>query len=297
MKKIAIIGGGPIGLYFASLCEKAHLDYTVFEASEKVGGQIHLYPAKKFLDVDGFMNQEAIKFVEALTLQVCKDNIKLNTKVNDIKESTDKVTLITTAGNFDFDYAVIAIGLGSYTPRPLGVEHEAECKNIIYTISDFSFLANKRVAIFGGGDSALDWAKEISMHSDDVHLVHRRTEFRGNVNTIKDCKTLKVHLPYVPHHIALTGDHCTSITIKNVNSEEMIEIPVDYVIVNYGCIPTMTPFNYPHEGNFLKGNEKHALSARVYAIGDCLTYQDKKRRIEPGKAEANLVLAALTQLA
>lgn len=287
MKKIGIIGAGPIGLYFASLCEEKKLDYIIFEATDHVGGQIvNLYPQKEITDIAGFENKCAIDLIEYLKRKVNLNRIQFNQKVIDISNHhifTDKV-------KYEFDYIVIAVGLGMYSPRPLGLEGEKDCKNILYSLNDFSFLANKRVAIFGGGDSALDWAKEISCHSNDVHLVHRRLEFRGNSNTICNCSNLKVHLPYVPFKLKVNNQKCEIITIKKVDEEQYIDIPVDYVLVNYGSIPVNTPFKYPHEGNFLKVNDKYSVEENVYAIGDCASYQGKIRRIEPGKKEANRVL-------
>lgn len=287
MKKIAIVGAGPIGLYFASLCEEKKLDYTVFEATDHVGGQIvNLYPQKKFLDVVGFENQSAENFVNYFQKKVNFERIHLNEKVTSIS----KHTLTTNKREYYFDYIVIAVGLGMYCPRCLGIECENKCNNVLYALKDFSFLANKRVVIFGGGDSALDWAKEISLHSNDVHLVHRRLEFRGNADTIKNCTNLKVHLPYVPFKLKINNNKCEMITIKKVDEDKYIDIPVDYVLVNFGCVPVNIPFNYPHEGNFLKVNNKQALDDGVYAIGDCAIYPNKLRRIEPGKKEAHAVL-------
>ena len=313
MEKIAIIGAGPIGLYFASLCEEKKIDYTIFEATDQIGGQIvNLYPQKKFMDVRGFENQCAIEFVNDLKKRVNIEKIHFNEKVKAVSHNL----LVTEKGEYHFPYIIIAVGLGMYCPRTLGLNQENECKNILYSLHDFSFLSGKRVAIFGGGDSALDWAKEISCHSDNVHLIHRRTEFRGNANTIsqlsddvhlihrrlefrgnadtiKNCAKLKVHLPYVPHALKKQGDKCEVITIKKVDEDSYIDIPVDYVLVNYGCMPVNTPFNYPHEGNFLKVNEKYAVDDGVYAIGDCAAYPSKLRRIEPGKKEANVVYSDL----
>ena len=297
MKKIGIIGAGPIGLYFASLLEKEKIPYVVIEATGDIGGQIfNLYPHKKFEDVIGFEGKEAITFVEDLKHKVNLTNIKFNEKVVDIVEG-EKPVVVTNKAKYEFDYVVIAVGLGMYTPRTMGLEGEEGCKNILYALNNFDFLYGKRVAIFGGGDSALDWSKELSLHSDNVHLIHRRTEFRGNPETIKNSKNLHVHLPYVPHKLTRSGDVCTSITIKNAQAEDTIDIPVDYVVVNFGSVPVNTPFKYEHLGNFLKVNEKYAVSSRVFAIGDCASYEGKARRIEPGKKEANAVLSYLSTLA
>ena len=50
--------------------------------------------------------------------------------------------------------------------------------SIFYSVKDKNNFKDKKICIFGGGDSALDWAIELSKISDVV-LVHRRNEFRG----------------------------------------------------------------------------------------------------------------------
>ncbi len=297
MINIGIIGAGPIGLYFASLLEEKKINYTIFEATDQIGGQIiNLYPHKKFEDVNGFINKEAINFVDELKNKINLNNVKLNTKVIDIND-INKPTIITANKQYEFDYVVIAVGLGMYTHRTMGLIDEDKCNNILYSLNNFEFLFNKKVAIFGGGDSALDWAKELSKHSNDIHLIHRRTEFRGNADTIKDSKNLHVHIPYIPYTLKYENDKCTSITIKHAQKEEFIDIPVDYVLVNFGSVPINTPFKYEHIGNFLKVNNKYQINSKVFAIGDCITYENKLRRIEPGKKEANEVLSYLLTLA
>ena len=67
-------------------------------------------------------------------------------------------------------------------------------------------------------------------------LVHRRDEFRGNVDTIKDCD-IKIYLSYVPE--SLTEN---KIKIKSVKSDHDIELDYDYILVNFGQIVTKTEF-------------------------------------------------------
>ena len=143
--------------------------------------------------------------------------------------------------------------------------------------------------IFGGGDSALDWAKHLSCISNEIHLVHRRTEFRGNSDTIKNCKNLKIHLPYIPKEIKINGDLATEITIQKVESEELLSIPVDYIFVNFGNVAKQSNFNFPKTGAFLNVNSSLEVAPHIYAIGDVASYENKTRRIAPGNKEADLV--------
>lgn len=291
MKKVIIIGAGPIGLYFASLCEERGIDYLVLEGSNKVGGQIsHLYPEKEVVDLPNIESIKAIDYIRLLEGKVNPKNIVFEARVESIKKG-ENIEVSTGKSTYFCEKLVIAAGLGASVPRPLGVEHENEVSNIIYSVHDFSHLKDKHVAIFGGGDSALDWAKEISAISDHVHLIHRRMEFRGNPETIKDCKNLAIHLPFVPGSIEVKDGKTVSVTINKVDEEGKSEtIPVDYIFVNYGNVAKQSDFPFEKEGLFLKVNENCEIEKNIFAIGDICAYENKTRRMAPGINEANKVI-------
>ena len=279
---VLIIGAGPAGLYFANLCEKGGIDYILLDASDTVGGQItHLYPEKEIIDIPGIKSIVSKDYVQMLLNGINKQNLLLNTKVEKIENNT------VFAGDFiaKSKYIVLAIGLGFSSPRPLGLEHEDECSNILYHLKKFDFLKNKKVAIFGGGDSALDWSREISKISDNVHLIHRRTEFRGNAETIKNCFNLSVHRPYIPYSIEYDNHLAKSVTIKEVRSdgepEHFETIPVDYILVNYGNVASNCDFGFERQGLFVKVDHNNRVNNNVFAVGDICEYENKKRRIAP----------------
>jgi len=288
---VAIIGAGPAGLYFASLCEKNNIDYIVLEASDKIGGQItNLYPKKEIVDIPGIEMIISGDYISYLEKQVNSQNILLNKKVINIEGNIvfcDELTV--QAKNI-----VIATGLGFSSPRPLGVEHENECSNIVYHVKDLEFLRNKKVAIFGGGDSALDWAKAVSKLSNDVHLIHRRIEFRGNADTIKDCVNLKIHLPFIPSSIKVENNKASSVQIKEVVGEgqngKTVDIPVDYVLVNYGNIASSLNFGFETEGAFIKVDHENRVKNNIFVIGDACQYENKKRRIAPLIEESEKII-------
>ena len=291
---ILIIGGGPAGLYFVSLCEKDKKDYLLLEASDSLGGQLpRLYPEKDIVDIEGIKVIKAKDYASLLQSKIDLGRVLLNTKAIDIIPG-NPVLVKTNKGDITSDYLIVATGLGSSTPRPLGVNNEFDVTNIVYKLDDFSNLKDKRVAIFGGGDSALDWAKHLSQISDNVSLIHRRLEFRGNADTIKDCKNLKVYLPFVPDHIDIEKDKVVSITIREVVEEgktpKYTAIPVDLILVNYGNIAEQTSFPFEKDGAFIKVNPSDfSVKNNIFVIGDVASYENKKRRIQPSINEANHV--------
>jgi len=287
--KVIIVGAGPIGLYFASKCEKCGLDYLVLEGSDSTGGQLtRLYPEKEIVDIPGIESIKSADYIELLKSKVNLNRVLLNTQVSNIINGKE-IQIFSGKTVYFCEFLVLATGLGASVPRPLGVEGEKDCDNIIYSVKSFDHLKNKRVAIFGGGDSALDWAKEISAISDNVHLIHRRTEFRGNPDTIKDCKNLNVHLPYVPFSIVSENGKAKSVTIKRADAEEFMTIDVDFIFVTYGNIASLSSFPFKMENAFLVVNEENRVENNVFAIGDVCQYQNKTRRIAPGLKEADKV--------
>jgi len=114
-------------------------------------------------------------------------NIKfhLNERVDEVKNKEGQWHVKTNSGTtFSTPNVIIAGGVGSFEPRKFSSKEceQFEGKSIFYSIKDKNIFKNKIVSIFGGGDSALDWAVELSANSK-VNLIHRRDEFRGAQST------------------------------------------------------------------------------------------------------------------
>ena len=300
MKHVAIliIGAGPAGLYFANKCERDKLDYLLIEASDTLGGQLtRLYPEKEIVDIKGIDSIKSKDYISLLLEGIDQNKVCLNTKATEIIPG-DQISIKTNRKEYKCDYLIIATGLGSSTPRPLGVDNENNVTNIAYKLDDFTVLKDKRVAVFGGGDSALDWAKHLSQISNNISLIHRRLEFRGNAETIKDCKNLKVYLPFVPDHIDIKNNKAISVTIREVVEEEktpkFVAIPVDLILVNYGNIAEQSSFPFEKDGAFLKvDSNNYSVAKNIFVIGDVASYENKKRRIQPSIDEADRVYSLI----
>lgn len=297
MFDLIVIGGGPVGLNTALEFSKRK-KVLIIEAEDFLGGQISkLYPMKEIVDLSFTPSIIAKDYIDKLVKE-CKENknieIHLNEKAVALNPSENGVIIVTNKQSYEAKDIVISIGLGASSPRPMGVENENKCTNILYSLKDLSTLKNKEVLVLGGGDSALDWTKEISKISEHVTIIHRRREFRGDFNTIKDIKNVIVKTPYVPFKIEYENNLLTHLVIKNVETEELETLKADYVFVNYGNIPMVEHFNLDTVTNGLVVNQNFETSMKhVYAIGDVARYENKKNRIQPALNDLTKLLTII----
>lgn len=290
--EIIVVGAGPVGLYLASKLEEKKKDYLLLESDSEVGGQItRLYPQKLVVDVPLFGECQAHEIVEKLLAKIDKKKVHTSEKVLDIKNENQNISVKTSLETYVSKAVIIATGLGESEPRPLGVPNEKECQEILYELKDPSLLKGKRVVIFGGGDSALDWARDLSRLALETHLVHRRTEFRGDPKTIEG-RPIVLHLPFVPQAIAMKEGHLQSVAIQNVATKEEKEIPTDFVLVNYGQIPVPSTFGLPlsSEGFGILSSQEYEVLPGIFVAGDVCFDKNRKKRMVPGFEEADTIL-------
>ena len=160
-----IIGAGPTGLFTAHQLKIIGLDCQIVDNLDKAGGQcIELYPDKPIYDIPAIPECTGEELTQNLMKQLDPFNIKyhLNERVDEVKRKDDNWEVKTNKGTeFITPNVIIAGGVGSFEPRkfPLKECEQYEDKSIFYSIKDKKIFEGKTVTIFGGGDSALDWAE------------------------------------------------------------------------------------------------------------------------------------------
>ena len=198
MKKIdtIIIGAGPVGLFAVHQLGIKGLKAVIIDNLDKVGGQcIELYPDKPIYDIPAVPECTGKELTDKLREQIKPFNTEffLNERVNEIKQDNNHWIVKTNKdNNFSAPNIIIAGGVGSFEPRKLSVKNaeKFEGNSLFYSIKNKEDLKNKNISIFGGGDSALDWALELSKFSK-INLIHRRKEFRGAPHTLSEIKKLE----------------------------------------------------------------------------------------------------------
>ena len=297
-----IIGAGPTGLFCAHQLGMIGLKCEIIDNLDKIGGQcIELYPDKPIYDIPAISKCTGEQLTNNLINQIKPFNFKchLNERVEEIRRENKK-WFVKTSKNTEIiaPNIVIAGGVGSFEPRKFsakGIE-KFEGKSILYSVKDKSIFKEKSVVIFGGGDSALDWAIELSKTSN-VIIVHRRDEFKGaqsSVDKIKELKKNKQLEIFTQYQLASVKgvDTIDSIEIKHEDGE-IKSLKADYVLGFFGLIMQLGPIinwglnidkkKIPVDTEKFETNQKG-----IFAIGDICSYPGKLKLILSGFHEGAL---------
>ena len=297
-----IIGAGPVGLFCVHQLGIIGLKCEVVDNLDKIGGQcIELYPDKPIYDIPAVPECTGEELTNNLIeqIKVFKTNFHLNERVEEIKKAEKKWLIKTNKGTkFEASSIIIAAGVGSFEPRkfPTKEIEKYEGKQILYSIKDKKIFKDKTVTIFGGGDSALDWAIELS-NTSKVILVHRRDEFRGmqasidKVNQLKDEGKIEVHTKYQLGSVS-GNEKVESIKIKH-DDESIKEIKTDYVLGFFGLIMQLGPIaewglNLDKKTVPVNTENFETNKEGIFAIGDICTYPGKLKLILSGFHEGAL---------
>ncbi|MGL4818503.1 MAG: NAD(P)/FAD-dependent oxidoreductase, partial [Bacilli bacterium] len=287
---ITIIGGGPVGLFTAFYGGMRHASVKIIESLPQLGGQLSaLYPEKYIYDVAGFPKVRAQELVNELTKQMnqFEQEICLEENVEKVEKQADGSFLIETNKGIHYSKSVIiTAGNGAFQPRRLEVEgsERFEKANLHYFVNDMSVFKDKRVVVFGGGDSAVDWALMLEEVAKEVTIIHRRDKFRAHEHSVENLmqSTVSVKTPFVP--VALNGDEkITSVVIENVNDKTTETIEVDAVIVNYGFVSSLGPIKdwgiEISKNSIVVNSRQETNIAGIFAAGDICTYEGKVKLI------------------
>ena len=306
-----IIGAGPTGLFTAHQLKLIGLDCEIVDNLDKIGGQcIELYPDKPIYDIPAVPECTGEELTNNLLNQLKPFDIRfhLSERVEEVKKEGNSWLVKTSGGNsFLTPNVIIAGGVGSFEPRKFSPKEceKFENKSLFYSVKDKNIFNGKTVSIFGGGDSALDWAIELSKESQ-VNLIHRRDEFRGAQATVDKMHALvkdgKINL-FTKYQMANVHGEQTleSIDIKHDN-DEIKNLKTEYVLGFFGLIMQLGPIaNWGlnlNKKTIEVDTEKFETNQNgIYAVGDICNYPGKLKLILSGFHEGALAARACFKLA
>ena len=297
-----IIGAGPVGLFAVHQLGIKGLNSIVIDNLDKAGGQcIELYPDKPIYDIPAVPECTGQELTEKLLEQIKPFNTKffLNERVEEVKKDKENWIVRTSKNNeFLSPNIIIAGGVGSFEPRKLPVKESEnfEDKFLFYAVKNKEQFKNKNISIFGGGDSALDWALELSKFSK-ITLIHRRNEFRGAQHTLSKIKKLekegKVSIKTPCQIESLDNEkELKSITIK-FDDGKTEKIQTDVILGFFGLIMKLGPiaeWGLNMDKKTIEVNPKNFETNKkgIFAAGDICSYPGKLKLILSGFHEVAL---------
>ena len=218
-KKIAVIGGGPGGLEAARVAAAKGHEVTIYEKTDKLGGQIAAAATPPF-------KTQLNKFLDYLILQ----NEKLGVKIRMNTEIDENSIELESA-----DEIIVAIGAKPFVPPIPGIENDHVIEVIDAHLARRSEVGNK-IILAGGGLSGCDCALELAMEGKNVTIIEMLDEVATNAMVINRIALLKKLADYNVQlmtgcKILKLDKHGVSIECKDGRT---LELKADTVIASFG---------------------------------------------------------------
>lgn len=268
---MAIIGAGPAGLTAAIYAARARLEVEVFEKGF-IGGQVAT--ATHVENYPGFPEGvEGIELIERMKKQAEKFGARVRfAEVKGI--DWDNRVLMTSQGNVSVEALIIASGA---SPRELGVKGEREFKGkgVSYcAVCDGAFYTDEKVAVVGGGNTAVEEALYLTKFASKVYLIHRRDALRAEkILQERLFSNPKVEILWNSIVREIVGeDFVKGMLIENVLTGDMKNIEVAGVFVYIGLKPNTGFLNglveLDHDGFIITNDEMETSIEGIFAAGD-----------------------------
>lgn len=270
---VIIVGGGPAGLTAAIYVGRAGKSAAVFE-KEMIGGQItYTGEIDNFPAVPGIGGAEyAMKLQEQA--ESCGAEIYMEGIQEIQKEADGTFTLRTEDDSYGAEAVILATGLqrrkmevpGEETLTGRGLSYCAVC--------DGAFFRNRDVAVYGGGNTAVEDAIYLAGICRKVTIIHRRNRFRAEERLVQELKSKdNVEFALEKTVASVEGEKMvTGVTVLDGNTGETTLIPVDGMFVAIGQIPNGDAFRNlveTDEAGYYQVDENcTATTEGVFVAGD-----------------------------
>ena len=298
-----IIGAGPVGLFSVFELGILGLNAHVIDNLDKIGGQcIELYPDKPIYDIPGIPNCTGEDLIKKLIEQIkpFKPEFHLNQRVNELKKNNKLWQVVTSDKKiFETPNIIIAGGVGSFEPRKVDIKNAEKFEGIgfYYSVKNKFKFKDQIVAVFGGGDSALDWTLELSNIAKKVYLIHRREDFKGAPHTLNKIKEIaksgRIEVKTFYQLKGINGDKKLENIEIQKNNDAIETLKLDSVIAFFGLKMELGPIanwglNLEEKCILVNTKDFQTNEHGIFAIGDICTYPGKLKLILSGFHEGAL---------
>ncbi len=302
---VTIVGGGPVGLFGATLASLHGMKVKIIESLPELGGQLYaLYPEKPVYDVAGFPAIAAKDLATNLIAQMDRLHpaVVLKESVESVQNLEDGTFVLRTSEAEHYSRTVLlAVGIGSFTPRRLPAQQADifEGKGLHYFVPPLETFTDQHVLVVGGGDTAVDWALAVSKRAHKVSIVHRRNEFRAQEDSVRqmyDTPNISIITPAEVEEI-FGQQQVAGVRVKHQETGG-IELEVDAIIGGLGFHPNLGPvksWGIDLKGSTIKVSLDSMLTSRegIWAVGDSVYYPGKVKLIATGFGEVGIAVAQI----
>ncbi len=297
MTDILIIGSGPAGLTAAVYALRAEKSVLILEKGA-FGGQVTFSP--KIENFPGSVSISGNEFADALVSQVIEAGGDFVAAEVTGLEKTEKGFLLRTT-DIAYEARVVIIASGA-RHRALGLPREEELcgSGVSYcAVCDGAFYKNQKVAVVGGGNSALQETLLLSELCEKVTVIQNLPEFTGEEKLLNRCRQ-KDNIELIPGYTVrelLGKEQLTGVRIKAVENADEQLIDCAGLFIAIGLQPQNEAFADLAEmdamGYIITDDSCRTKTAGLFAAGDCR--QKKIRQITTACADGTV--AALEALA
>ncbi len=301
---LLIIGAGPAGCSAAVYAARSGIK-TIIAGGAMPGGQ--LLQTNDIENYAGFINPvPGFELMDNMHKQCKRLGVEIvSDEIVKLEGSQTPFTL-TAAGGTQYQATAVIIAAGA-SARWLGVEGEERLKGhgvSACATCDGFFFKGKEVVVVGGGNTAFEDALFLSQICPKVTLVHRREGFRADavtVEKVRNTPNITMQLNCVPEQV-LGDTAVTGVILRNVKTQEKIEIPCAGIFVAVGAVPQTEWLK--GSGVALEDNGLVKVDARqhtnidgVFAAGDCTESEFRQAVVAAGSgAKAGIVASAFVNL-
>ena len=274
---VIVIGTGPAGYTAAIYASRANLKVLCFEGWQP-GGQlttttvVENWPGfEKGIDGNQLMQEMKKQAAVFGTEYITKDITKIDFSAKPLK---------VYVGDDEYQAKAVIIATGA-KPRKLGLESEEKlwAKGVSSCATcDGFFFRDKKVAVIGGGDSAMEEANFLTKFATKVYLIHRREEFKASkimLDRINANEKIEI-LTNKGIDEVLGDEKVTGLRLKDTKSGETSELAVDGMFLAIGHIPVTELFEDVEKDKlgYIVHKENTMTSVTgVFAAGDCVDHR------------------------
>jgi thioredoxin reductase (NADPH) len=274
-RQVIVIGSGPAGLTAALYAARANLSPLVIEGVE-AGGQLMLttmvenWPGFR----DGIMGPDLMAELRAQALRFGAEIVQGD--VSSVDVSSRPFTLTVSGKTYTAQALILATG-ASAKWLDLGVDKQLSGRGVSTCATcDGFFFKGRRVAVVGGGDTALEEAIYLAKLASHVTVIHRRDTLRAS-KVMQDKAMATANITFVWNtEVAdikdLAKGEVTGLVLKHTQTGATSELPMDGVFIAIGHTPNTGLFAGQielEENGYIKTRDGSRTSVPgVFAAGD-----------------------------